>query len=309
MFIFEKAILYMRNTCLYTCLLLISFFQTVHAQEKPTIIPFQLTDHNNLSIQAVLNGKDTVHLMFHTAASSVTLIEESIKKLTSLHFSGADTVKSWGGGGNTSRYSENNTLQIGNLTWEQVPIWEDRYTGYGTDGKFGPGLFKDKAIEIDFDKNIIVLHSSLPAKAKHYTKLNAVFKNDMLFVEAACYTGSKTITNSFLIHSGHSGCLLLDDQFVASNKLGDQLKVTDIKELKDAYGHVLKVQKAILPGFLFGKTTLTNVPAGFFEGAIGRQKMSIIGVDLLKRFNIIIDAQRTFVYLKPNQLQKTPFAS
>jgi hypothetical protein len=299
----------MRNTILYIGLFLFSFCQTIRAQEKPTIIPFELTPHNNLSILAVLNGKDTLHLMFHTAASSVTLIEESIQKLTSLHFSGADTVKSWGGGGNTSRYSENNTLQMGPLTWERLPIWEDKNSGPGTDGKFGPGLFKDKAIEIDFDKKVIVLHSSLPAKAKHYTKLKAEFKNDNLFVEATCNTGNQTITNRFLLHSGYSGSLLLDDQFVTSNKLGDQLKVIDTKELKDSYGHVLKVQKAILPRFIFGKTTLTNVPAGFFEGAIGRQKMSIIGGDLLKRFNIIIDASRTFVYLKPNKLNKSPYNS
>jgi hypothetical protein len=297
----------MRKSCLYTCLLLLSFYQTVSAQEKPTIIPFELTPHNNLSIQAVLNGKDTVHLMFHTAASSVTLIEESIKKLTSLHFSGADTVKSWGGGGNTSRYSENNSLQIGNLTWEHVPIWEDKNSGPGTDGKFGPGLFKDKAIEIDFDKKVIVLHTSLPAKTKKYTKLNAIFKNDNLFVEAICNTGSQSIANRFLLHTGYSGSLLLDDQFVANNKLGDQLKVIDTKELKDSYGHVLKVQKAILPKFILGNITLTHVPTGFFEGAIGRQKMSIIGGDILKRFNIIIDASRTFVYLKPNKLNKSPY--
>jgi hypothetical protein len=297
----------MRNTILYTCLFLISFCQAARAQEKPTIIPFELTPYNNLSIQAVLNRKDTLHLMFHTAANSVTLIEESIAKITSLHFSGADTVKSWGGGGNTSRYSENNTLQIGSLTWEHVPIWEDKYSGPGTDGKFGLGLFKDKTIEIDFDKKVIVLHSSLPAKTKHYAKLKAEFKNDNLFVEAICNTGSQTISNRFLIHSGHSGCLLLDDQFVANNKLGDQLKVIDTKELKDAFGHVLKVQKVILPGFILGNTTLTNVPAGFFEGAIGRQKMSFIGGDLLKRFNIIIDAAREFVYLKPNKLNKSPY--
>lgn len=299
----------MRNTILYTSLLIFSFCLTVRAQEKPTIIPFELTPYNNLSIQAVLNGKDTLHLMFHTATGSVTLIEESTKKLNSLHFSGADTVKSWGGGGNTSRYSENNTLQIGSLTWDHVPIWEDKYSGPGTDGKFGPALFNNKTIEIDFDKKVIVVYATLPKKTKHYTKLKAEFKNDNLFVEAVCNTGSATISNRFLIHSGHSGSLLLDDQFVANNKLSDQLKVIDTKELKDAFGHVLKVQKAILPSFTIGNTTLTNLPVGFFEGAIGRQKMSFIGGDLLKRFNIIIDASREYVYLKPNKLQKTPFAS
>ena len=298
----------MRNTVLYTCLLAFSLFQTVSAQEKPTIIPFELTAYNNLSIQAVLNGKDTLHLMLHTAVSSVTLIEECAQNISSLHFDGADTVKSWGGGGNISRHSENNTLQIGPLNWEHLSIWEDKYSGIGTDGKFGLNLFNNKAVEIDFDKKVIVIHPGPPAKTKHYTKLKAEFKNDNLFVEASCNTANQIISHRFLLHSGSSSSLLLDDQFVASNKLGAQLKLIDTKELKDAYGHVLKVQKAILPGFILGKTTLTNVPVGFFEGTIGRQKMSILGSDLLKRFNIIIDATREYVYLKPNKLQKTPFA-
>jgi hypothetical protein len=299
----------MQSILLYTWLILFSFCQAAHAQEKPFIIPFELTSYNNLSVKAVVNKKDTVHLMFHTAASSVTLIEESVKKLSSLHFSGADTMKSWGGSENTARFSKENTLQIGDLTWEHMPIWENKYSGPDTDGKFGPDLFKDKVIEIDFVKKVIVLHTSLPAKTKHYTKLKAIFDNDMLFVEATCNTGSQTINNRFLIHSGHSGSILFDDKFVADHKLGDQLKIIDTKELKDSYGNVLKVQKAILPRFRLGNTTLSNVPVGFFEGAIGRHKMSIIGGDILKRFNIIIDAPRTFVYLQPNKLKKIPFTS
>ncbi|HEX6430323.1 MAG TPA: hypothetical protein VF008_21675 [Niastella sp.] len=297
----------MRSICIYTCVLLLSFYQVARAQEKPTVIPFELTSNNNLSVQVILNTKDTVHLMFHTAAGSVTLIEESVKKMTSLHFSGADTLKSWGGNDNTARFSKDNTLQIGDLTWEHTPIWENKYSGPGTDGKFGPDLFKDKVIEIDFDKKVIILHTSLPAKTKHYTKLKASFDNDMLFVEGTCNTGSQNISNRFLIHSGHAGSILFDDRFVADHKLGDQLKVTDTKELKDSYGNVLKVRKAILPGFLLGNTTLSDVPVGFFEGAIGRQKMSIIGGDILKRFNIIIDAPRAFVYLQPNKLKKKPY--
>ena len=46
---------------------------------------------------------------------------------------------------------------------------------------------------------------------------------------------------------------------------------------------------------------------GFFEGAIGIQKMSILGGDILKRFNIIIDAERKFIYLKTNKFTKVSY--
>lgn len=289
--------------------LLFSFYLATYAQEKPIVIPFELTKHNVISVPAILNGKDTVHLMFHTAASSVTLIEESIKKMTSLRFSGTDTVNSWGGSGNASRFSRGNSLQIGGLSWEQVQIGENKNSGFGTDGKFGPDLFKGIVIEIDFDKKRIVLHNSLPAKTNHYTKLGLTFQHDNLFVDAICNTGADTARNRFLLHSGYSGSILFDDRFAADKKLSEKLKVIKTNEARDSYNNVVKIQTAILPGFTLGNTTLQNMPVGFFDGAIGRQKMSAIGTDILKRFNIIIDAQRTFVYLQPNKGRTSPYYS
>jgi hypothetical protein len=70
----KQPIIYMQRILLYTSLLLFSFYQAAQAQEKPYIIPFDLTSNNNLSVKAVVNRKDTVLLMFHTAASSVTLM-------------------------------------------------------------------------------------------------------------------------------------------------------------------------------------------------------------------------------------------
>lgn len=271
-------------------------------------IPFQLTSYNNLSVPAILNNQDTVYLMFHTAANSVTITEEGTQKIKSLRFDGADTVKSWGGSANTARVSNNNRLQIGDLEWMDLPIWENKNSGQGTVGKFGPDLFRNKVIEIDFDKHIMVIHEKLPAGTHKYDKLKATFENDLLFIEAACTIGDSTFPNKFLVHSGYGGAVLLDDQFVNTHSLAAKLKIVSTKELKDSYGNVLKTQKAILPAFTIGRKTLTEVPVSFFEGAIGRQKMSIIGGDILKRFHIIIDARREYVYLKPNKLTGSKYA-
>jgi hypothetical protein len=65
--------------------------------------------------------------------------------------------------------------------------------------------------------------------------------------------------------------------------------------------------KAILPALKIGTVKLSNVPVGFFSGALGRQKMSVLGGDILKRFNIIIDSKREYIYLKPNKLKKEEY--
>ncbi|MBN9297560.1 MAG: hypothetical protein J0I41_11140 [Filimonas sp.] len=297
------------------CCALFVFTTIVSAQNKHNntattqVIPFDLTEANNMVVKAIINQADTVRLMFHTASSEVTLIEEATQKMKSLQFERTDSVSSWGGAGNTSRHSKSNTVSIGTLTWNNIAIWENKNSGPHTDGKFGTDLFANKVVEIDFDKKQIILHTTLPAKAKHFTQLKLSRQSDLLFLQATCKTDSNAYENKFLIHSGYSGTLLLDDQFVANNKIDGQLKTIDEKSLKDSYGNVLKVKKAILPTFMIGNEKLVNVPAGFFQGAIGRQKMSIIGGDVLKRFNIIIDAQRDYIYLKANKLHSTPYSN
>jgi len=266
-------------------------------------IPFELTDYNNISIKTVLNKKDTVKLMFHLAASSVTLTEEALQKINSVKFERTDSVSSWGGSGNKSKYSKSNELQIGSLVWKQIPIWENINSGQSTDGKFGLELFKDKLVAIDFDKKIITIDQELPKNINNYQKLNIDYKDDMMFVTANCDLGRANVTNKFLIHSGYAGSVLFDDQFSNVNKLSEQLQITSEKQLKDSFGNVLKTKKAILPIFSLGSFTLKNIPVGFFDGTIGRQKMSVLGGDILKRFNIIIDAKREFIYIKPNKLK------
>lgn len=302
------------TTRLYLFLILTTLVLSTTAQEpiariprNTYRIPFELTEHNNISVQLVLNKQDTVRLMFHTAASSVTLTEEAIQKLKSLRFSGTDTVSSWGGGGNSARFSPGNSLQAGALQWNNIPIWENKHSGRGTDGKFGLDLFQNKVVEIDFDQKQIILHDALPRKSRKYEKLPVTYTNDLMFVQADCQAGDSLLSNKMLIHSGYAGAVLLDDQFAATHKLAEKLTIVGEKELKDSYGNSIKTQKVLLPALLIGQEKLALVPAGFFAGAIGRQKMSILGFDVLKRFNLLIDAQRAHIYLRPNKLKRTGY--
>ncbi|WP_343530670.1 hypothetical protein [Pedobacter sp.] len=270
-------------------------------------ISFQLTAHNNIAVKTIINKKDTAILMFHLAASSVTLTEEALRKIKSVRFERTDSVSSWGGSGNTSRFSSGNELQIGNFSWAKTPIWENKNSGPNTDGKFGLDLFKDKVVGINFEKSTITVNEELPKDIGQYQKLSIDYHDEMMFVSANCELGNSTVSNKFLIHSGYAGSILFDDQFSNTNKLSEQLKITSEKQLKDSYGNVLKTKKAILPNFILGRFNLKNISVGFFDGAIGRQKMSILGGDILKRFNLIIDAKRQFIYLKPNKLKNMDY--
>ena len=129
-------------------------------------------------------------------------------------------------------------------------------------------------------------------------------ENGFLFIEGTISIGAKEYGNRFLIHSGYGGALLLDDEFVRANDIGVQLEIIEESELKDSYGNILKTKKAILPSFTLGNTTLLDLPVGFFEGSIGRQKMSVMGGAVLKQFNMFIDTKESCIYLKANGLMR-----
>jgi hypothetical protein len=105
-----------------------------------------------------------------------------------------------------------------------------------------------------------------------------------------------------MIHTGYGGNLLIDDTFVQKQQLSRTLKIMEESSLKDAYGNVLSTKKAILPAFKIGKTEFKALPISFFEGSIGRQKISVLGNGLLKKYNMILDLEEGYLYLKLNHV-------
>ena len=274
------------------------------------VIPFRITAYNNIVLQAAINEKDTVNLMLHTASSDVTLTEEAVKKLNTIQFAGAvDDVQSWGGGGNSSRYSKGNSLSIAGLHWDKVEIWDDQHSGQESDGKIGLNFFDGQVLDFDFEKQQLTVGPTLPQRLKQYEKLPLVSQGTNLFIKGILQIGGESLEAELLLHSGYGGNILLNDAFVQNHKIDQKIKITSEKKLKDAYGNVLTTQKGMLPVLKLGKLQLHNTNVGFFTGTVGRQKISVMGGDILKRFHIIVDATRQTVYLKPNRYFKSDYSN
>jgi hypothetical protein len=259
-------------------------------------IPFTLNKHNNIVVHAVLNKTDKVNLMLHTAAREVTLTEEGAKKSKSIAFTKSTKVQSWGGEAD-SRISPGNRVQLGDWSRQNITIWENKNSGTDTDGKFGLDLFPDKIVEIDFDRSSLVLHQKLPEKVSQYERMKLINQDGQLLVEGSCVIEGKTYAHQFLLHTGYSGGILLDDAFAARVGVDGKIKITNESSLKDSFGHTIKIKKGIMPVFVLGSSRMKEVPAGFFAGAIGNQKISVLGCEVIKQFNLIFDLAKHELYL------------
>ncbi|MBN1970357.1 MAG: hypothetical protein JW870_13395 [Candidatus Delongbacteria bacterium] len=260
-------------------------------------IPFKLSAHNNIIVEAILNSTDTLDLMVHTAANSASVIKSSSARLHSIKWNNETSESSAWGGKGTSRYSQANSLKIGNMVFDSLSIWENEKSGPGTDGKFGINFFDDYVVEINFDESLLKLHDTLP-NTDGYTKMSLDNKDGLLFIAGTSHIDSSEYENLFLIHSGYSGALLFDDKFSNETQIGQHIEITSEEELKDSFGNILKTKKGILPNFSLGEMQFYDVPVGFFEGKIGRQQMSVMGGGFIKQFNLIFDKNRGEIYLK-----------
>lgn len=267
---------------------------------EATRIPFRLTKWNNVSVPSTINENYALNLMFHTAVSDVSIVTETLDKLSEIALDEKADVTTWGGT-SKSRFGKGLRLAFGSLTLENATVFESARSGHQTDGKFGPSQLDCKFIEINFDRSVILLHPKLPKRSGEWKVIHLQVDGDMLSIDANLEVGEQVIEQRFCLHSGYSGFALLDDEFVSKHTQLAELEILEENELTDSAGNVIKTKKASIPKFSIDEFEFERTPVSFFEGALGRQRISLLGGDFLKRFNLLFDLENGQVYLKKSQ--------
>lgn len=287
---------------LLTILTITSFGQNVVKE-----IPFRLTKYNNIIVPVVINQKDTVQLMLHTGSDYVTIIEDSYKKMKSIAISDTlNNVTSWAGYSDM-KMSQNNVIKIGNDTFNKIPIFIDKQSGHESDGKIGLKFFEGKYLEINFDENKLFVYDKAPTKLKKYTKLNSRYSQETLYIKAFPFIDKKPVETEFMIHTGFSGALMISDDFAKEYKLLEKFEIIGESKLSDAAGNVILSKKSILPDFELANQTFKNVPMSFFDSTIKIQHKNIMGGDLIKRFNLILNPEKDILYAKKSKYYKDEY--
>ncbi|HCC93571.1 MAG TPA: hypothetical protein DEQ26_04465 [Flavobacteriaceae bacterium] len=289
-------------TLLFTIISIVIFGQNMVKE-----IPFRLTKYNNILVPVIINQKDTAQLMLHTGSDYITIIEDSYKKMKSISISDTlNNVTSWAGYSDM-KMSQNNVIKFGNEEFSKIPIFIDKQSGHESDGKIGLKFFEGKYFEINFDENKLYVYDKAPSKLKKYTKLNSRYSQETLYVKAFPFIDKKPIETEFMIHTGFSGSLMISDDFAKEYKLLEKSKIIGESKLSDAAGNVILSKKSILPDFELAYQTLKNVPMSFFDSTIKIQHKNIMGGDLIKRFNLILNPEKDILYVKKSKYYKDEY--
>lgn len=256
-------------------------------------IPFILTSFNNIKMKAVLNGTDTLDLKFDSGATGLLLTRDAIK--------------------NKTKVQRNNeaihSLQIGAMRWDKQRIYPVELSGQGTDGRFGWDLFDGKVVEIDYDHNLFIVHSRLPARARQYAAFPINYTHSLFTIVAELQIKDRKFKGPFLFDNGYQRTAMLDTTLIREQAYPQDLPVIKKVIMKNGQGEEVPVITVDNEQMNLGKHKLRHIPAQLMTMANPAGfKTHILGNEILKRFNTLLDFQDNVVYLVPNHLYNQPYA-
>lgn len=256
---------------------------------KPEIhdtIPFELTAFNNIKLKVILDQKDTLDLKFDSGTTDFLLTNDEIKSNPLL------------------KDLDNHSFQLGNMKWEKQSIIPVELSGQGTVGRFGWNLFDGKIVEIDYDKNLFIIHSRLDKKLKQYEKFEMEYIQGLFYIQGALEIKNITYKNRFLFDNGYQRTIMLDEQLMKEQNFPkDSLTIIKKVIMRNGQGKEFPVLTVNNEKLNLGKFTLKNIPVQLLTTSNpARVKTHILGNEVLKRYNTILDFQKNIVYLVPNSL-------
>lgn len=259
-------------------------------------IALVLNKYNTNYIKVVINKKDTLHLNFDTGATEVTLIEESLQH----------KVK-----GDIKLYNTFHDIEIGGRTYKSK-IYDIKMAGHETDGLLGWDIFDGLIVELNYDKNIMVVHSKLPKtirRNKAAVKLDIKYFNSRFFTQTQIAQSGTTVKDWFLFDTGYQKTAMLDNDLLKQENFPtDTMEFIDKVIMHGVIGNEVPVITSKLESLTIGKYELKNVPAQVMTTSKTQfgANVHILGSEVLKRFNTYLDFQDNTVYLIPNHHYNEP---
>ncbi|MBL7816963.1 MAG: hypothetical protein JNL70_18210 [Saprospiraceae bacterium] len=276
-------------------------------ENRHDTIPFTLTAYNAIHVKAIFNKRDTLNMHLDLGAFDFKLTQEAIVKKTQLLASQPDAIAGKAKP-NFNKMEKVNTIQIGSLTWQNPVFAATGFTAREMDGRIGYNVFEGKIIEIDYDKNLLIIHSKLPRISKGYIKSEVAFLRSF-----PCINGSISIKNNvckgdFLLDTGADMAMLIDSIWAEKQGFPKDLPLLKVTSFKNPRGVVFEQKTVVSPLLNIQNSSFVDVPTTLL-GANNPAGISVnfLGNDVLKRFNTILDLQKDYIYLKPNKLFSLPF--
>jgi hypothetical protein len=165
--------------------------------------------------------------------------------------------------------------------------------GRPVDGALGYDVFASYVVAVDYEKHRLSFHDpDSYAYSGRGEKVPLRIEHKVPFATAQLKVfGHEQVSHMFLIDTGYTRAV--SDELIAKTT-SRKLPVTTVGLGPERKGFAARVEKLQLGKFAI-------------ENAVGRTGRSIIGGEILSRFNIVFDYSRRRMFLEPNARLGEPF--
>jgi hypothetical protein len=219
-----------------------------------------------------------------------SIIKKASVPKANMRFDGTITLRN-SDGENVVPSSSANHLEIAGLSWTGVHVAVADNMTDREDGLIGNALFQDKVLEIDYNRMVIAVHDALPALSAEWKRHDMILDGGVVpFVRGTLSVGGSVRDGWFMLDTGAYTSILNSDRLSPLSKVAGELR-----GLLGPLGGHGRGPTLSVGGYTFGDT---NYSVGRYDG--DPSALGLVGNDILKRFNLIVDNRHGSAYFRTN---------
>ena len=208
------------------------------------------------------------------------------------------------------------SLSIGGLTLDSLTMQVNDYdilsTVYGEkiDGIIGYSFFSRYLVWVNYDSSLMDVYTKGPVRYPKggFLLRPRLFGLPMLEGKVA---DARDINSRFYFDTGAGLCLLFSSEFTTDSAVFAPRRKKPVPAQGAGLGGKTDMQLTILRSFSLGPFHFRQIPTYIFDDSYDvtsyPQLGGLIGNDLLRRFNLIVNYPRSEIYIIPNSSYHAPF--
>ena len=302
------------------CLLLAGFCpaQEILSQPKAKLLtrfPFKQYSGGVMIIQArVGNVPDALNFVLDTGSGGISLDSTTCAEFN-IATTASDTTITGIGGVRKVHFVFDETLHLTGLEVKHLNFHINNYEvltsvyGEKVDGIIGYSFFSKYAVKINFDSSMIEVYS--PGKMtypKQGTTLKPVFT--ALPIQWVTIKDQRKLGYNFYFDTGAGLCFLMSEQFAKDSAILLSRRKPVVTQAQ-GMGGKLQMRLTVVKEVKIGPYKFHQVPTYLYDDEFNVTAFpftgGLIGNDLLRRFNMVINYPKREIHLQPNKHFKESF--
>lgn len=212
-------------------------------------------------------------------------------------------------------FAEDNTLHLPGLSVDSLDFYVNDYNiltsvyGIKIDGIIGYSFLSRYIVAIDYDSMLIKVYS--PGSFDYprgYTYLRPIFTT--LPIQSMPIRDERKLRSNFYLDTGAGLCFLLTSQFLQDSGFLKKKRKPVLIQVQ-GLGGKKQMQLTVIRQIQLGPFKFSKVPTNILDDEFNALSYpflaGLVGNDILRRFNVILNYQQRLIALKPNSHYHDPF--